>query len=68
MFASRGLVDVVAPGPQLEDRLAAALQVIAHVPRRSSALDLGGLARLTDGLLGPARPGVPLPYPEALAA
>lgn len=46
-FARRGLVDVVLPGPDLEDRLISSVAVALAAPRRARRpLDFGGLDRL----------------------
>lgn len=56
LFAARGLVQVVEPGPNLAARLEPALATALAVGRRKNPpnLDLGGLSRLTGALEGQA--------------
>ena len=52
LFAERGLVDVVAQGPGLAERLAPVIRDRLRDPlRRHAGIDLDGLDRLTTGLL-----------------
>lgn len=69
LFADRGLVDVVAQGPDLADRLAPVIDDrLRGRARPRQALDLGGLDRLADGLLGRAALARPARLAEELAA
>ena len=71
LFAERGLVDVVSPGPGLGARIARA--VAAGAPPSGNPIDLGGLDRLAALVLGdetsrcqpvPARTCRPQPFPR----
>jgi predicted glycosyltransferase len=69
LFAQRGLVEVVAPGPGLGERLAGAVR--GHLNgrrRRGVGIDLGGLDRLAEGLLGHGHVDLPVPAPAEIAA
>lgn len=53
LFARRGLVQVVLPGPSLPDRIADSLQrALSRQWSRGGSLDLGGLDRLSEHLTG----------------
>ena len=59
LFAERGLVSVVAAGPDLGDRLARAVAATMSRPAAVRSIDLGGLERLAGVLLtGEAAAGV----------
>lgn len=69
LFAERKLVDVVAQGPDLADRLAAVINERLHDrPQPRHGLDLDGLDRLADGLLGRVVVTPRVAVPEELAA
>ncbi|MHB1833687.1 MAG: glycosyltransferase family protein [Solirubrobacteraceae bacterium] len=67
LFADRGLVDVVAQGPDLADRLAPVIRERLRGRPALQGLDLGGLDRLAHGLLLRAS-GDAVPVAEELAA
>jgi predicted glycosyltransferase len=68
LFADRGLVDVLAQGPDLADRLAPMIRRRLHGRSRPQGLDLGGVDRLAQGLLRRSRVVDPVSVPEELAA
>ncbi len=69
LFADRGLVDVVEHGPDLADRLAALIDAgLRDRGRSARVIDLGGLERLVDGLLGRAGAAAPPVAMEEIAA
>jgi predicted glycosyltransferase len=69
LFADRGLVDVVAQGPDLADRLTPVIRErLRGRGRPGDPLDFGGLDRLADGLLGLAPVASTLALSEELAA
>jgi predicted glycosyltransferase len=69
LFADRGLVHVVSPGPELGHRLAPVIRALVHgAPRPSGRLDMRGLDRLADGLLHQGVMSEPLPVGVELAA
>jgi len=70
MFADRGLLDAVAPGPDLVGRLTVALRSAVHTVRAVPAdeLDLGGLARLGHLLAGDGAVRYPVRRPQLVSA
>jgi predicted glycosyltransferase len=55
LFAERGLVDTVSPGPDLARRITQALAGGPSDPLSVKPIDFGGLDRLADVLLAPQR-------------
>lgn len=69
LFAGRGLVDVVAEGADLVDRLTPVIAERLRDRRRPHrGIDFGGLEQLAHGLLRPNQASETLPRSEELAA
>jgi len=61
LFARRGLVQVVRPGPDLADRLAAAVASAISATVPAEPLDMAGLDRIADALSAYQRGRLPVP-------